>query len=308
MVSHDYKTHVYHQMPNRIPGVAYEHEDAKTHYIPEHEPICCCNNLTRVLPNFVGNGIQYSRDGGMAVLLYGPLDVQAEIDTTRLTVSVETSYPFREEIRISLSLEAPKSFPFHFRVPGWCAGPALSVNGESTACPMTNKGFICIHREWRDGDVIDLRFPMSLCVTETSEKRLVDEEGNEPYFARYGEDRSLNDIAEGAPYVTVERGPLSFALPLDGYRDAQHALVWDRDAPENSFKVQTHEMEKDWDWSHQAPVTIEALVQRIDWDFVSGHPEMPPETFAPQPAAMKKVQLVPYGTPDFRISMFPVIK
>jgi len=67
-------------------------------------------------------------------------------------------------------------------------------------------------------------------------------------------------------------------------------------------------MNKDWYWGNDAPVTIEAQVQRIDWDFVSGNPEMPPEACALNSDAMKIVQLVPYGTPAFRISMFPVIQ
>ena len=75
------------------------------------------------------------------------------------------NYPFEEDIRFSVSTEGKVVFPFYFRIPSWTQKAKVCVNGEEVdAVPVAGK-YLCIHREWSDGDRVELTFPMSLSMS-----------------------------------------------------------------------------------------------------------------------------------------------
>ncbi|MFC7497610.1 beta-L-arabinofuranosidase domain-containing protein [Enterovirga sp. GCM10030262] len=78
------------------------------------------------------------------------------------TLELETAYPFGEEVALSIAdLAQPSDFAIALRVPGWCEGARLSVNGESE--PLAAKdGYATVRRIWRDGDRVTLNLPMNL--------------------------------------------------------------------------------------------------------------------------------------------------
>ena len=75
---------------------------------------------------------------------------------------METAYPFGERVTLRIANPGPrKSFGIALRIPGWCEGARLAVNGR--AIPVRNvDGYARIGRSWRDGDTIALDLPMRL--------------------------------------------------------------------------------------------------------------------------------------------------
>ena len=75
----------------------------------------------------------------------------------RVAFDVYTLYPREETVRIACLCDG--TFTLRLRIPGWCSGACVRVNGE--ALPAPEPGAYCaIAREWRAGDVVELALPM----------------------------------------------------------------------------------------------------------------------------------------------------
>ncbi len=77
---------------------------------------------------------------------------------TRLRM--ETAYPFGERVTIRIEA-ATQPFELALRVPGWCRGASISVNGRAMRGGAVD-GYLRIRRTWRAGDVVALDLPMRL--------------------------------------------------------------------------------------------------------------------------------------------------
>lgn len=83
---------------------------------------------------------------------------------------------------------AERSLPVHLRIPGWCTGASLTVNGQAVevSAPST---YTRIQRDWAVGDLIELVLPMPVRILRGH--RLAEEITNQ---------------------VAVQRGPVVYAL------------------------------------------------------------------------------------------------
>jgi hypothetical protein len=146
---------------------------------------CCCYNWHMGWPKFVQYMWAATSDGGLAAIAYGPNRVTTTVATgVPITIVQTTDYPFAEEISLKIDLQRAATFPLVLRVPAWCKSPQIIVNGQAVANvrPAT---FQRIEREWKGGDVVELRFPMHV--------------------------RTSTWINNS---VGIERGPLAFALRI----------------------------------------------------------------------------------------------
>jgi DUF1680 family protein len=101
-----------------------------------------------------------ARDG-VYVHLYVGGDSEFAIGGRRVSLKQETEYPWKEQVGITVQPESPFRFTVALRIPGWCRGPKLRVNGKPLAVgPATRKGYACIRRVWQRGDRIELTLPM----------------------------------------------------------------------------------------------------------------------------------------------------
>ena len=75
---------------------------------------------------------------------------------------METAYPFGEDIAITVeTLGRPRDFAVALRIPGWCEGAALTVNGKPIPAGVPGD-YAVIRRRWTKGDRIALTLPMRL--------------------------------------------------------------------------------------------------------------------------------------------------
>jgi DUF1680 family protein len=75
---------------------------------------------------------------------------------------LETGYPFDEQVAVTVdSLARPTDFTMALRIPGWCEGARLSVNGEPVLASAPD-GYAMIRRTWCKGDRVMLELPMRL--------------------------------------------------------------------------------------------------------------------------------------------------
>ena len=79
---------------------------------------CCTANMHQGWPKFVSNLWMKTPDGGLAVVAYAPCVVETKIQGKPVKVAVETAYPFRDEIAITVTVPEPMTFPLQLRLPG----------------------------------------------------------------------------------------------------------------------------------------------------------------------------------------------
>jgi uncharacterized protein len=80
-----------------------------------------------------------------------------------LTVRQETRFPEEEGTRLTLKCENPMRLAIRIRYPDWAnRGMTLSVNRIGTPVTTGPGSYAVVEREWRNGDTIEVRFPMSL--------------------------------------------------------------------------------------------------------------------------------------------------
>lgn len=124
-------------------------------YQPHHYPECCVGNIGRAFPNYAAR--MYWEDGeGVVCALYG----DSEYTGCGLTLRQSGGYPFGETIFFSVSCAAPVETTIRFRIPGWCRGASLTLNGRDVPLNV-QKGFAALHVVFHDGDGIALRLPMA---------------------------------------------------------------------------------------------------------------------------------------------------
>ncbi len=292
-VSRDFKTMCYYQSPNRIDGATpvappVPGPGRQLIYSPTgNKTLCCVGSSNWIIPNYVQNMWMKVAGGGLAFTLYGPCNASDE----GLELSCETSFPFGEEIRISVKAVQAKRMPLYFRVPGWCEGMTVKVNGKIVKGGYYNR-FLRVFRKWKDGDEIEISLPMQPKVFTVEDNCYPqDPYFTDPHWGRMHQ-YALDTLA-GKQYTCVDYGPLLYALPLydidentvvPGQKSDYTLSIQDASQIE---VVRVGEMPTRWGWRiEDAPVTLRAPA--ID-------------TQTGEPAS---ITLVPYNCTKFRVSMF----
>jgi hypothetical protein len=121
---------------------------------------CCPHNYGMGWPYYVEEMWAATPDSGLVAQLHGPSRVTAKVaDGTAVTVTADTTYPFGDTITFTVNTPKALAFPLYLRVPGWCAQPALAVNGVA-ASVAAGPSYAKVVRTWTDGDRVVLRLPM----------------------------------------------------------------------------------------------------------------------------------------------------
>src|SRR6202012_1224777 len=105
---------------------------------------------------------------------------------------------------ITVRPETKARFGIALRIPGWCENPRVKVNGKAV---KAGGDYLHIQRTWRDGDKIEIKFPMPIRLMRTSP-------------------RSRNNIGK----IAIQRGPIVYCIEeADNGKDL-HALLIDAKA------------------------------------------------------------------------------
>jgi uncharacterized protein len=149
---------------------------------------CCPPNIARTLTS-VGDWA-WRRDGGtLYAELYHEGTAAAAIGGASVTVREATRYPWDGAVAITVAAAAPASFTLALRVPGWCRGASLSVNGKRWGREPDADGYLRVERTWGTADRVELELAM------------------EPFTVR-ADPRVRADYGR----VAVQRGPLVYCL------------------------------------------------------------------------------------------------
>lgn len=114
-----------------------------------------------------GESIWWQSDEALIANLYIPSTVTCAAKDA--AVRMETAYPFGEQVTLTVeTLARPSEFTLALRVPGWCEGARVTVNGA--AWPGTpSAGYFSLRRRWQAGDRVALDLPMRLRTEATGD-------------------------------------------------------------------------------------------------------------------------------------------
>ncbi len=148
---------------------------------------CCPSQVCRFLPS-IGNYVYGVSNNALWVNLY--LGNQAEVTMGKrtLTLTQETNYPWDGAVALKVGMKGTLKTQVRLRIPGWCKGYTLAVNGDPVEVPI-EKGYAVIDRKWKNGDVVTVNFDM-------------------PVELVSADPRVKDDVGKRA----VQRGPLVYCI------------------------------------------------------------------------------------------------
>lgn len=266
---------------------------------------CCTSNMHQGWPKFTQNLWYATSDGGIAALVYSPSSAKIKVaDGTEVSVKEETMYPFDETIKFTVTTPRTVKFPFHLRIPAWCQGASVRINGTLYDEYKGNQ-VVKIRREWKSGDVVELILPMKLRNERWHENSVSIERGPLNFALKIGEkwNRIKNDDRFGEFYYEVEpTTPWNYGLIESNLADL-----------EKNFEVVTKKVDPNvYPWNPEnSPVEIRAKGVIIPfWTMYNG--SAGPLPYSPQyqlkTAEPQNITLLPYGCTTLRVAQFPVVR
>ena len=300
----DFKSLQYYSSPNQVIAknnssfCMYVGGQDRMAYRIAHGPACCNGNMNRMIPLFCSRQWMKKGDNGIVAAMYAPSSFTTKLKGSKneITIQEETNYPFEETIRFRMKMKRSTPFSFWLRIPQWCKGASITVNGQAADIVCKAGTFVEVQRKFSDGDIIELKLPMKA--------------------------KSVSMPYDG---VAFERGPLVFSLNVK----AQEEITETREL--DGIKFQSRILTPLSEWNY-APVDTENIevVNSNDYNNI-WNPEMTPvrlkvkavtvtnwqlyrDNFTPyMPSVIRKgeekvIELVPVGTTVLRMTVFPDIR
>lgn len=300
----DFKSLQYYSSPNQVIArnnssfCMYVGGQDRMAYRVAHGPACCNGNMNRMIPLFCSRQWMKKGDNGIVAAMYAPSSFTTKLKGSKneITIQEETNYPFEETIRFRMKMKRSTPFSFWLRIPQWCKGASITVNGQAADIVCKAGTFVEVQRKFSDGDIIELKLPMKA--------------------------HSVSMPYDG---VAFERGPLVFSLNVK----AQEEITETRE--HDGIKFQSRILTPLSEWNY-APVDAENIEVVNSNDYSNlWNPETTPvrlkvkavtvtnwqlyrDNFTPyMPSVIRKgeekvIELVPVGTTVLRMTVFPDIR
>jgi len=157
-------TRFFYVNPLEVTPIACEQDDLRRHVKPERQQwytcSCCPPNLARIVCSAASYAYAAKGDT-LYVHLYLGGELKARLDGLDVEMKIESGYPWKGEVRVR-AMTAGR-YALALRVPGWCRGWSVSINGERADAEL-DKGYIYLRCDWAAGDevLLSLEMPVTL--------------------------------------------------------------------------------------------------------------------------------------------------
>jgi DUF1680 family protein len=132
----------------------------RTYSTPDNSFWCCVGTGMENHAKY-GDTIFYHDDKSLYVNLF----IASELNWKEkgLSVRQETRFPEEEGTRLSFKSRRPVKLALRIRYPSWARrGITLTINGAKQKIEAQPGSYVTIEKNWRSGDIVDVRLPMSL--------------------------------------------------------------------------------------------------------------------------------------------------
>jgi uncharacterized protein len=131
------------------------------HRQPFFETACCPSNAVRFMASLPGYIYAVDKDG-LFVNLYVAGTAKIARGDSSVSLTQQTKYPWDGNVKLTVELSKPAAFTIGLRIPDWCDGARLTINGAAAPSLNVSQGYASIKRLWQTGDVIELDLPMPI--------------------------------------------------------------------------------------------------------------------------------------------------
>ena len=146
---------------------------------------CCPSNICRFIPSVPGY-VYAVKDNDLYVNLYMANTMHDSVKNGKVSLKMDTEYPWDGLVRLEVTEAPKKGFTLKLRIPGWVRNEVLpsdlysydddielgykvTLNGQEIKADL-QKGYFCIDREWKAGDVVTLQMDMEPRIVKANEK------------------------------------------------------------------------------------------------------------------------------------------
>jgi len=130
-------------------------------YSTEEDSMWCCVGTGIENHAKYGDTIYYHDADSLWVNLFIPSKLNWK--KKGLTVTQETGFPNTDTTTIKLVTKTTQKLIVRIRVPYWATkGVEVSINGKPEKVTAKPQSYLALTRQWKDGDTIKVRLPMSL--------------------------------------------------------------------------------------------------------------------------------------------------
>lgn len=316
----DYKSLRYITSPNMVMSDSENHKPGIDNAGPflamnPFSSRCCQHNHGFAWPYYAEHLILATPDNGAAAVLFNACKAQMKVaDGKEIVIKEMTDYPFDTQISFTVETnEETVKFPFYIRIPSWTRNTSLKINGKATAVNTESGNYLCIHREWKNGDKVEVNYPMEI---------------------------SYRTWQVNKNSVSVDYGPLTLSLRIaEKYveKNSAETAIWDSKWQEGADTSQwpSYEIYPDSPWNYALQVQSVKLKERKDLKpgvnpftqadiplvFEAYGRQIPdwkideyklcgvlPDEDAVKSDTSEKLELIPMGAARLRISAFPTCK
>lgn len=138
---------------------------------------CCPSNIARLIAS-LGNFIYGYADNKIFVNLFVGSETNFTLPKGDMQFNMQTNYPWDGDVKCILAMKKKIKTAIAFRIPGWSKGipapgnlysffddkdekPTLMINGIEMKF-TDQDGYAVVEREWKDGDIIEYKIPMTI--------------------------------------------------------------------------------------------------------------------------------------------------
>lgn len=255
---------------------------------------CCAANMHQGWPKFASSIFMSAKDG-IAITAYAPMKLKTTIDDTDITISLETDYPFKNNIKIKVNAAKSSLFSLYLRIPAWAKDACIKMEGMAEQVEAGK--YHEIHRKW-DGDTeIELILPMEATLIKRDNELHSIKRGPLVYSLPIEERREKQEKNEGMekPWLNnIEVFPMSpwnYALCINEGNLKELKFI-EKSVLPGAFSHNT------------APVEVWVDAKTIPWSMSRGAATAYPEGKAV--GEKVKIRLVPYGCTTLRMTEMPL--
>lgn len=290
-ITQDYMAHQYLQQANQVQVDIrkrpwYNNREDATIFGLEPNFGCCTANMHQGWPKLV-SALWYKEGKDTLVsMVLAPSEIETSVGEETVSVSLDTEYPFRENLVYTIQQAPSRPMTLKIRIPSWCSQPEAKCKGAQI---KRQASMLTVTGCFQAGDKVFVRLPMDIRLTHWYKDSVAVERGPLLYGLEIRERfEVIKDTAGIKDYEVFAESPWNYALSAESEKQVKEQrgmeIPFGRECP---------------------PVRIYMKAKKVpSWILKDGNTTDIPEKDETA-GEEETVSLIPYGCTTLRISQFP---